>query len=221
MQELFKEKNRFKLMYTTFQNAYAHEYRLLESREADVGQITKDAIPSLLYGYLTRYMDECSITCGITNQIEQTDILIEDYHFETWLGATNDKNTDLNDPAALIDAGSGWQNIMSMLKAAEDNANMESMRTRKVISKLFFRLFTDHCQMCEFFGDDKSAAKAFNLWNSGDFMDDIDEIISEQLSETTETDPVEKLIEALLDFNDPADPGLTDYNDDDTPLPFC
>lgn len=219
MHEFFKEENRFKLMYTTFQSAYAHEYRLLESREADVSQITKDAVPSLLYGYLIRYLDECSITYGIMMQIEQTDTLIEDYHFETWLGVTDDKNTDLNDPAALIDAGNGWQAIMSQLKAAEDNANMESMRTREVISKLFFRLFTDNCQMCEFFGDEKSAAKAFNLWKSGDFMDDIDDIISEQLSEPAETDPVQQLIEALLDFNDPEDPSFTDHNDD-TPLPF-
>ncbi len=220
MHELFKEKNRFKLMSTAFQNAYAHEYRLLESGEADISQITKDAVPSLLYGYLMRYLDECSITFSIMKQIEQTDILIEDYHFETWLGVTDDKNADLNDPAALIDAGSGWQVVMSLLKTAEDNANMESMRTRKVIFKLFFRLFTDNCQMREFFGDDESAAKAFNLWKSGDFMDDIDEIISEQLSETTETDPVQQLIEALLDFNDPADPSLADH-DDDAPLPFC
>lgn len=190
--------------------AYEYEYKMLTKGEMQVEQLPAEAIQGILYQMLQQLMDsEISIE-KFENHIEFLDEMLEDYHFDDYLGASNKKGT-INNPNPLI-------SIISTLDQAEEEMNEYKNSIEKTVKSLFQRLFMEEKYALEFFGNAERLEKSFDLWKKDQFMDVLVNNMIIEFDEEIEVDRIQQIIDDIDTYEDV---DVTKFKIvDDNELPF-
>lgn len=176
--------------------AYEYEFKKLMSGQMSVEQLPAEAIQGILYQLLQQLMD-CEISIAkFDNHIEFLDEMLEDYHFEDYLGMDNPKVGGNGNPII---------NIMGIMDHCEQEMTQYKDGIEIIVKDLFQRLFSEEKYALEFFGSEECVKKANNLWKKDEFMDILVENMIMEFDDELEVDRIQQIIDDIFTYED-ADP---------------